>query len=118
MDLAARVDPVSSCRLWIQRLLRGSRQRAFWEMLRLCPSPTAAPHLPSVTIRTFFLLVLLPPVPLFHLLPQIMIIVLMIIMKIMIISTVINVCIRNSYNSSDDVSRCNTLCCVVNTFIV
>lgn len=97
VDLAGHVHLVSSFRLWIQRRLRGSQQRACWEMLRVCHSPTAAPHLPTVTIRTFLLLVPLPLVHLFHPLPQIMNIVVMIFMEItmiMIILIVINVYIR------------------------
>lgn len=94
-DLAALVDLVSSFRLWIHRLLPGSQQRTFLAMWRIFHSPTAAPCLPTVTVRIFFPLLLLPLVHLFHLLPKIMIIVVMIIMKtimIKIILIVINVC--------------------------
>lgn len=97
VDLASCVHLFSFFRLWIRRLLHGSQQRAFRKMLRVCHSLTAAPHL-AMTIRTSFLLVLLPLVHLFHRLPKIMIVVATIIMKnivIMIILIAINIFLRN-----------------------
>lgn len=93
-------------------------------MLRVY-SPTAAPHLPAVTIRTFLLLVFLPLVHLFHLLLPIVNIMVMIIMEIITIWDILitNACVRNSSNKSNDVSWCNTVyihidICHVNTLIV